>query len=102
MPWWFLPSRESAYWLAPSTLDNASDRGQRNVLLVRRIMAICATQIRDIDEDEPVAGSGHVPCPPYAGHTGYRLEAGGTSLLIWGYRPLSLDPERPARGVGGI
>ena len=22
----FLPSRESAYWLAPSTLDNASDR----------------------------------------------------------------------------
>ncbi|MFP0479405.1 MBL fold metallo-hydrolase [Klebsiella quasipneumoniae] len=81
----FLPSRESAYWLAPSTLDNASDRGQRNVLLVRRIMAICATQIRDIDEDEPVAGIRPCPLPGHTpGHTGYRLEAGGTSLLIWG------------------
>jgi glyoxylase-like metal-dependent hydrolase (beta-lactamase superfamily II) len=78
-------SRESAYWLAPSTLDNASDRGRRNVLLVRRVLAICATQIRDIDEEEPVAGIRPCPLPGHTpGHTGYRLEAGDTSLLIWG------------------
>ncbi|GKO56851.1 MBL fold metallo-hydrolase [Klebsiella quasipneumoniae] len=80
-----LPSRESAYWLAPSTLDNASERGQRNVLLVRRVMAICATQIRAIDENERIAGIRPCPLPGHTpGHTGYRLEAGGTSLLIWG------------------
>ncbi len=41
----FLPTRESAYWLATSTFDNASDRGRRNVLLVRRVLANCAAQI---------------------------------------------------------
>ncbi len=99
----FLPSRESAYWLAPSTLDNASERGQRNVLLVRRVMAICATQIRAIDENERIAGIRPCPLPGHTpGHTGYRLEAGGTSLLIWGISSTSLDPERPARGIGGL
>ena len=96
----FLPSRESAYWLAPSTLDNASDRGQRNVLRVRRIMAICATQIRDIDEDEPVAGIRPCPLPGHTpGHTGYRLEAGGTSLLIWGDIFPSIQSARPEVSV---
>ncbi len=62
-----LPSRERAYWLAASTLDNASDRGRRNVLLVHRVLAICAAQIREVDGEETVAGI-H-PCPsarPYA------------------------------------
>ena len=57
----FLPSRERAYWLAESTLDNASDRGRRNVLLVHRVLAICAAQIREVDGEETVAGI-H-PCP---------------------------------------
>ncbi|MEY7846022.1 MBL fold metallo-hydrolase [Klebsiella africana] len=81
----FLPLRESAYWLAASTLTHASDRGQRNVLFVRRVLAICAEQIRELNEETRVAGiqpcalPGHTP-----GHTGYRLELGDTSLLIWG------------------
>ena len=81
----YLPWREQAYWLAASTLANASDRGQRNVLFVRRVLAICAEQIRELNEETRVAGiqpcalPGHTP-----GHTGYRLELGDTSLLIWG------------------
>nr|VXZ83991.1 ribonuclease Z [Klebsiella pneumoniae] len=80
----FLPTRESAYWLATSTFDNASDRGRRNVLLVRRVLANCAAQIRGVDDEEVIAGSAVPSARPYAGHTGYRLEAGDTSLLIWG------------------
>lgn len=81
----FLPSRERAYWLAASTLDNASDRGRRNVLLVHRVLAICAAQIREVDGEETVAGIHPCPLPGHTpGHTGYRLEAGDTSLLIWG------------------
>ena len=53
----FLPTRESAYWLATSTFDNASDRGRRNVLLVRRVLANCAAQIRGVDDEEVIAGS---------------------------------------------
>jgi len=81
----FLPSRERAYWLAASTLDNASDRGRRNVLLVHRVLAICAAQIREVDGEETVAGIHPCPLPGHTpGHTGYRLETGDTSLLIWG------------------
>ncbi len=63
----FLPTRESAYWLATSTFDNASDRGRRNVLLVRRVLANCAAQISGVDDEEVIAGIR--PCPsarPYA------------------------------------
>ncbi|MDK6646401.1 MBL fold metallo-hydrolase [Klebsiella pneumoniae] len=81
----FLPTRESAYWLATSTFDNASDRGRRNVLLVRRVLANCAAQIRGVDDEEVIAGIRPCPLPGHTpGHTGYRLEAGDTSLLIWG------------------
>ncbi|HBT1904474.1 TPA: MBL fold metallo-hydrolase [Klebsiella pneumoniae] len=81
----FLPTRESAYWLATSTFDNASDRGRRNVLLVRRVLANCAAQIRGVDDAEVIAGIRPCPLPGHTpGHTGYRLEAGDTSLLIWG------------------
>ena len=81
----FLPTRESAYWLATSTFDNASDRGRRNVLLVRRVLANCAAQISGVDDEEVIAGIRPCPLPGHTpGHTGYRLEAGDTSLLIWG------------------
>jgi glyoxylase-like metal-dependent hydrolase (beta-lactamase superfamily II) len=59
----FLPTRESAYWLATSTFDNASDRGRRNVLLVRRVLANCAAQISGVDDEEVVAGIRRALCP---------------------------------------
>lgn len=96
----FLPTRESAYWLATSTFDNASDRGRRNVLLVRRVLANCAAQISGVDDEEVIAGIRPCPLPGHTpGHTGYRLEAGDTSLLIWGIssisRPFSLRGQKP-------
>lgn len=59
----FLPTRESAYWLATSTFDNASDRGRRNVLLVRRVLANCAAQISGVDDEEVIAGIARALCP---------------------------------------
>ncbi len=59
----FLPTRESAYWLATSTFDNASDRGRRNVLLVRRVLANCAAQISGVDDEEVIAGIRPCLCP---------------------------------------
>lgn len=94
----FLPSRERAYWVAASTLDNASDRGRRNVLLVHRVLAICAEQIREVDGEETVAGIHPCPLPGHTpGHTGYRLEAGDTSLLIWGILSISRPFRPPGR-----
>ncbi len=108
----FLPTRERAYWLATSTFDNASDRGRRNVLLVRRVLANCAAQISGVDDEEVIAGIRPCPLPGHTpGHTGYRLEAGDTSLLIWGdivhFRPFrpprsrsvafDVDPEQARR-----
>ncbi|STS83145.1 beta-lactamase [Klebsiella pneumoniae] len=95
----FLPTRESAYWLATSTFDNASDRGRRNVLLVRRVLANCAAQISGVDDEEVIAGIRPCPLPGHTpGHTGYRLEAGDTSLLIWGgYRPFPVHSVCAAR-----
>ncbi len=95
----FLPTRESAYWLATSTFDNASDRGRRNVLLVRRVLANCAAQISGVDDEEVIAGIRPCPLPGHTpGHTGYRLEAGDTSLLIWGIFP-SIQSARPEASV---
>ncbi|HHL1874309.1 MBL fold metallo-hydrolase [Klebsiella pneumoniae] len=59
--------------------------GRRNVLLVRRVLANCAAQISGVDDEEVIAGIRPCPLPGHTpGHTGYRLEAGDTSLLIWG------------------
>ncbi|PLK87779.1 MBL fold metallo-hydrolase, partial [Klebsiella pneumoniae] len=49
------------------------------------VLANCAAQISGVDDEEVIAGIRPCPLPGHTpGHTGYRLEAGDTSLLIWG------------------
>ncbi|VFT75636.1 metallo-beta-lactamase [Klebsiella aerogenes] len=71
------------------------------MLLVHRVLAICAAQIREVDGEETVAGIHPCPLPGHTpGHTGYRLEAGDTSLLIWGILSISdIQTTRPSVSV---
>ena len=96
----FLPTRESAYWLATSTFDNASDRGRRNVLLVRRVLANCAAQISGVGDrrDPPVPSA-----RPYA--RAYRVSSRSGRYLaadLGGYRPFPVHSVCAARSLGRL
>lgn len=63
----------------------ASERRQRNFMLVRRTLEAYAAKLHFIGGSEitegifPVWLPGHTP-----GHSGFRINAGDKSLLIWG------------------
>jgi len=76
---------EAEYWLDDERLKEASERGQRNFMLVRRTLEAYAQNLHFMDGNEitkgilPVWLPGHTP-----GHTGFRIDSGDKCLLIWG------------------
>lgn len=81
----YLHPLEAKHWRDDDKLTLANERGQRNFYLVRRVLAAYTQSLRFLDETEvdtgirPVWLPGHTP-----GHTGFRIDSGGQSLLIWG------------------
>lgn len=76
---------EAEYWQDDEKMKMASERRQRNFMLVRRTLEGYAAKLHFIGGSEitegifPVWLPGHTP-----GHTGFRINAGDKSLLIWG------------------
>lgn len=81
----YLHPLEADYWLDDDKLRQASERAQRNFALARRMLAACAQQIHYLDENTDIAGIRPVWLPGHTpGHTGFRIDSKGESLLFWG------------------
>lgn len=80
-----LHSLEAEYWLDSEKEKGASERGKRNFALVRQTLKAYADNVRFINGNKiipeivPLWLPGHTP-----GHTGFRIDSGDRSLLIWG------------------
>ncbi|MDA8479250.1 MBL fold metallo-hydrolase [Citrobacter sp. Awk 4] len=76
---------EAEYWHDDEKMKMASERGQRNFMMVRRILEGYAAKLKFINGSEitknifPVWLPGHTP-----GHTGFCIRTGDKGLLIWG------------------
>ncbi|WP_336709115.1 MULTISPECIES: MBL fold metallo-hydrolase [unclassified Cedecea] len=81
----YLHPLEAKYWADDSRLREANERGLRNISLARRTLAAYAQKLRYTDGSEiaggikPVWLPGHTP-----GHTGFQIDSGDMTLLIWG------------------
>lgn len=77
--------REVAFWQDDGNLSRAPERTRGNFLLARHAFDSYRDRLRTFDTGEVLSGMTAVPLPGHtAGHTGYRIESGGQSLLIWG------------------
>lgn len=80
-----LHPREAEHWWDDTKLEIANERGQRNFRLVRQTLQAYAPKVSFFSGDSiadgilPVWLPGHTP-----GHTGFRIDSGNKSLLIWG------------------
>ncbi|EOC1304691.1 MBL fold metallo-hydrolase [Cronobacter dublinensis] len=77
---------EAAFWRDDARFRAANERVQRAISLARQTLEGYAPRLRLITDEaviaegiRPVWLPGHTP-----GHTGFRLDSGGESLLIWG------------------
>ncbi|WP_333610005.1 MBL fold metallo-hydrolase [Pantoea piersonii] len=81
----YLHWQEAEYWLDDEKEEMASERAKRNFALVRRTLKAYAHNLHFINGNEVIKGilpiwlPGHTP-----GHTGFRIDSGNQSLLIWG------------------
>lgn len=77
--------QEIAFWQDDGNLNRAPERAQGNFLFARQAFAAYHGKLRIFETGEVLPGVTAVPLPGHtAGHTGYHLECGGQSLLIWG------------------
>ena len=85
-----LHALEAEYWWDDEKRNIASARGKRNFTLVRQTLDAYAQNVHFITENDiagnliaegilPVWLPGHTP-----GHTGFRIDSGNKSVLIWG------------------
>lgn len=76
---------EAEYWLDDEKLNMANERGKHNFALVRRTLEAYAQNLRFIDRTEIAEGISAVWLPGHTpGHTGFCIDSGDQSLLIWG------------------
>ncbi|WP_338679379.1 MBL fold metallo-hydrolase [Janthinobacterium sp. TB1-E2] len=76
---------EVAFWEDDGNLSRASDRARGNFLFARKVFEKYREKMRLFTWNEVLPGIGAMPLPGHtAGHSGYRIESGGRSLLIWG------------------
>lgn len=80
-----LHPREAEHWWDDKKREMANERGQHNFRLVRQTLQAYAPKVSFFNGENiadgilPVWLPGHTP-----GHTGFRIDSGGQSLLIWG------------------
>ncbi len=77
--------REIEFWQDDGNLSRASERARGNFFMARQIFENYRNRLRLFEGGEVSPGLTAVPLPGHtAGHTGYRVESDGRSLLIWG------------------
>lgn len=86
-----LHHREADYWRDDEKRKIASERGQRNFMLAHQTLEAYARNVRVFSEgnifseDNITEGISAVWLPGHTpGHTGFRIDSEGKSLLIWG------------------
>ena len=76
---------EVAFWEDDGNLSRASERARGNFLFARKVFDKYREKMRLFTENEVLPGISAMPLPGHtAGHSGYRIESGDRSLLIWG------------------
>ncbi|MBS7586107.1 MBL fold metallo-hydrolase [Ancylobacter defluvii] len=77
--------REVAFWQDDGNLSRAPERARGNFLVARQAFDGYRNRLRTFDAGEVLPGITAMPLPGHtAGHTGYRLDSGDKSLLVWG------------------
>ncbi|WP_417070438.1 MBL fold metallo-hydrolase [Niveibacterium terrae] len=77
--------REVSFWEDDGNLSRASERARGNFLFARKVFDKYRERMRTFTADEVLPGLSAIPLLGHtAGHSGYRLESGEDSLLIWG------------------
>ena len=77
--------REVAFWEDDGNLSHASERASGNFRIARRVFDGYRSRLRMFEGGEVVPGIRSMPLPGHTeGHTGYLLESGAQSLLVWG------------------
>lgn len=81
----FIHPREVQYWQDDDELQKVNPRRQQNFARVRRTLNAYAGRLQLLEDNDVVAGIRPVWLPGHTpGHTGFRIDAGDLSLLIWG------------------
>ena len=76
---------EVAFWEDDGNLSRASERARGNFLFARKVFDKYREKMRLFTGNEVLPGISAMPLPGHtAGHSGYRIESAGRSLLIWG------------------
>ena len=76
---------EVAFWEDDGNLSRASERARGNFLFARKVFDKYREKMRLFTGSEVLPGISAMPLPGHtAGHSGYRIESGDRSLLIWG------------------
>ena len=77
--------REVVFWQDDGNLSRASERARGNFLIARQVFDGYRAKLRTFDDGDVLPGISAMPIPGHTdGHTGYRVESGDQSLLIWG------------------
>ncbi|WP_435656690.1 MBL fold metallo-hydrolase [Brucella pituitosa] len=77
--------REVAFWQDDGNLSRAPEHARGNFLVARQAFDGYRDRLRTFEGGEVLPGITAMPLPGHtAGHTGYRLDSGNKSLLVWG------------------
>ncbi|WP_246703653.1 MBL fold metallo-hydrolase [Rhizobium sp. P28RR-XV] len=77
--------REVAFWQDDGNLSRAPERARGNFLVARQALDGYRGRLRTFEGGEVLPGIMAMSLPGHtAGHTGYRLDSGNKSLLVWG------------------
>lgn len=80
-----LHQRELAFWRDDGNLSRVSERARGNFQIARQAFDGYRDSLRAFSDGEVFPGITAMPLPGHtAGHTGYRLDSGDRSLLVWG------------------
>lgn len=81
----YLHPLEVEHWLDDHKQQQASERAQRNFALVRCMLEAYKHRLHLLDNTDVIDGISPVWLPGHTpGHTGFRINSEGKSLLIWG------------------
>ncbi|CCG08224.1 MBL fold metallo-hydrolase [Pararhodospirillum photometricum] len=77
--------REVEFWQDDGNLSRAPERARGNFLVARQAFDGYGDRLRTFNAGEVLPSITAMPLPGHtAGHTGYRLDSGDKSLLVWG------------------
>lgn len=80
-----IQQREVTFWQDDANLSRASQRARGNFLFARKVFDRYRQRTRTFNANEVLPGISGIPLPGHtAGHSGYRIESGNESLLVWG------------------